>query len=317
MADGAGVTSATENLNPVRTSSTLTDLAPAFVPRRTRRLAVLGDSTAVGLGDPLPGGSWRGFGPILADALGVEPDAMINTAVPGARMADVRHRQLRAALRHKPDVALVVVGMNDTLRSDFDANGIGRDLDAVLTAFRRIGTHVLCVRYHDHSRIFWLPNVLAVALRERISELNGVIDGVLRNRPGVGCADADADPRSYDMKAWSVDRLHPSEFGHRLLARQFAGLLSDAGFHVERPVSLQCQGGREITPVDHVGWLVFAGVPWLVRRGKDFLPYGAAIAGRAVAKSARQKLDDARVAVPEAWPWRAGAGRAERSVRCV
>lgn len=311
------VTTATENLSSVQTTpiqtrrrNDTTDLT-----RRAQRIAVLGDSTAVGLGDPLPDGSWRGFGPLLGDALDVSPNAVLNTAVTGARMKDVRTKQLQAALRHTPDVALVVVGMNDTLRSDFDAVDIGRDLDAVLTAFRRIGTHVLCVRYHDHARIFWLPKVLATALTARIDELNGVIDGIVTGRPGVGVVDADADPRTYEMAAWSVDRLHPSEFGHRILADKFAALLADAGFSVPRPVSLECSGGREVSRAEHVGWLIVAGVPWLFRRGKDFLPYGAAIAGRAMAASAQEKFEQLRLSAgPSGHKWRVGAARAIANV---
>lgn len=307
------VTSATENLSSVQKTpiQTRRRIHLTSLTRRAQRLAVLGDSTAVGLGDPMPDGSWRGFGPLLGDALDVSPNAVLNTAVTGARMKDVRTRQLPTALRHKPDVALVVVGMNDTLRSDFDADDIGRDLDAVVTALRRIGTHVLCVRYHDHARIFWLPKVLATALTARIAELNEVIDRVVGGRPGVGLVDADADPRTYDMSAWSVDRLHPSEFGHRMLADKFAQLLSDAGFSVPRPVSLECSGGRDVTRAEHVGWLLVAGVPWLFRRGKDFLPYGAAIAGRAMAASAQERFEQLRrSAGPSGHKWRVGAARA-------
>jgi hypothetical protein len=52
-------------------------------------------------------------------------------------MADLRHRQLPGALAARPDVAVIVAGMNDTLRSDFDGGTLckvpwlarrGRDL---------------------------------------------------------------------------------------------------------------------------------------------------------------------------------------------
>lgn len=311
------VTSATEYLSSVQTTpiqtrrrNNTTDLT-----RRAQRIAVLGDSTAVGLGDPLPNGSWRGFGPLLGDAMDVSPNAVLNTAVTGARMKDVRTRQLPAALRHKPDVAIVVVGMNDTLRSDFDAVDIGRDLDAVLTAFGRIGTHVVCVRYHDHARIFWLPKVLATALTDRINDLNEVIDACVVGRAGVGCVDANADPLTYEMAAWSVDRLHPSELGHRMLAQKFGALLVEAGFSVPYPVSLECSGGREVSRTEHVGWLVLAGIPWLVRRGKDFVPYGLAIAGRAMAASAQEKFERLRLSAgASGHKWRVGAARAIANV---
>ncbi|HEY2204132.1 MAG TPA: SGNH/GDSL hydrolase family protein, partial [Pseudonocardia sp.] len=38
---------------------------PVGPPRPVRTLVALGDSTPVGIGDPLPDGGWRGFGPLL------------------------------------------------------------------------------------------------------------------------------------------------------------------------------------------------------------------------------------------------------------
>src|SRR5213596_49400 len=101
--------------------------------RQARRLVMLGDSTAVGLGDPLPRrGGWRGVGSLAAAALGVGEDGYLNPSFTGARMNCVRTKQLPLALAHRPDVALIVAGMNDTLRPDFDAAGIAADLTAVI-----------------------------------------------------------------------------------------------------------------------------------------------------------------------------------------
>jgi len=258
----------------------LPDAASVDLPRAARSLIVLGDSTPVGIGDPLPGGGWRGFGPLLLDSLG-EPGTVryANGSFPGARMACVRTQQLPAALRFRPDVAVLVVGMNDTLRSDFDAEGLDRDYDAVVGALRAVGATVLTVRFHDHSQVFWLPGSLRRALRQRIEQLNAVTDAVVA-RQGIGCLDLHALPGGYDRASWSVDRLHPSELGHRLLARGFGELLAEAGFAVPNQVSMARSGGREITALHHLLWLVFKGLPWLWRRGRDLVPYAASIAWR-------------------------------------
>ncbi|MBK1788106.1 SGNH/GDSL hydrolase family protein [Prauserella sp. ASG 168] len=247
---------------------------------------MLGDSTAVGLGDPLPGGAWRGVGPLLADALGVDPAGYLNCSFTGARIACVRAEQLPAALAHRPDVALLVVGMNDTLRSDFTPHRLAADLDHVLTALARTGALVLPVRYHDHGRVFRLPGSLHRALRARIGDLNGAIDDVV-SRHGVPCLDLDAVPGTYELSSWSVDRLHPSELGHRLLARGFSDLLGDAGYEVPSPVSLTCSGGAQVSALDHVGWLVAKGIPWLWRRGRDLVPHAAGIMLRSAADRRR------------------------------
>jgi len=253
------------------------------MPRRATRLAVLGDSTAVGLGDPVPGRGWRGVGPFVAQALGVGPGGYLNAAFTGARMGCVRREQLGQALAHRPDVALVIVGMNDTLRPDFDAASIAEDLEHVVTTLAARGTVVVPVRFHDHSKVFRLPGSLARALRARIVELNAAIDGVVA-RQGIPCLDLDAMPGAYELSSWSVDRLHPSELGHRMLARGLTELLAESGIAVAEPVSLVCSGGVRPRTIDHVGWLVFKGVPWLWRRGRDFLPYAFTI----MAASARE-----------------------------
>jgi len=243
---------------------------------------VLGDSTAVGLGDPLPGGGWRGFGPLLADALGSAGEVRyLNLSFTGARMGCLRQRQLPGALVARPDVAVILAGMNDTLRSDFDPVAVHRDLDAAVSALQAVGTVVLTARFHEHERVFWLPAPLRRALHRRVRQLNEATEQVVARR-GVLCLDLHLMPGTYDAAAWSVDRLHPSERGHRMLASGFTELLTGAGIDVPYPVELACSGGRKVTTMHHLGWLLLQGVPWLARRGRDFLPHAAALVLRDV-----------------------------------
>ena len=243
-----------------------------------RSLVVLGDSTAVGLGDPLPGGTWRGVGPLLADALGAR---LTNLSFTGARVACVRKTQLPAALRVQPEAAVVIVGMNDTLRSDFDPDGMRADLGAAVAELRAAGAVVLLVRYHDHGRVFRLPRSLHRALRARIDRLNAVIDAVVAEH-GCGCVDLNRMPGAYEVSAWSVDRLHPSELGHRMLASEFSAQLLARGCVVPRPVSLECSGGLQPSAAQHVAWLLLKGIPWMWRRGRDLIPYALAVMVRSV-----------------------------------
>lgn len=261
----------------VQQAPTLPPTLPTPIPpappaaRTVRTLATLGDSTPVGLGDPLPGGGWRGFPVLLRDALGATE--LVNPARTGARMAWVRHEQLPVALAARPQAAVVFVGMNDTLRSDFDPAALREDAAAVVAALRAVGAHVLLVRYHDHTRVFRLPGPLRRALRARIDLLNAAVDAVAAAHPaGVGVLDLGRLPGAYDRPAWAVDRLHPSERGHRMLAAGFAGLLAGAGFAVPRPVGRDCAGGRQVTAAHRAAWLVVKGVPWLVRRSRDLGP---------------------------------------------
>jgi len=244
--------------------------APAGTAVHT--LVTLGDSTPAGLGDPVPGGGWRGFAVLLGTALDA---TVVNTSRIGARVACVRREQLPAALDAVrcggAAVAVLFVGMNDTLRSDFDPGALHADLEAIVGELRAAGGYVLVVRYHDHTRVFRLPGPLRRALVRRIATLNAALDAVAAVEP-VGVLDLHTLPGGYDRAAWAVDRLHPSELGHRMLAAGLAELLTGAGFAVPRAVGLDCAGGRAVTCAHRVGWLVVKGVPWLVRRGRDLGP---------------------------------------------
>src|SRR5260370_37713612 len=77
----------------------------------------LGDSITVGMGDPAPEGGWRGWAALLAASL--HQPVIHNLATLGALAADVERTQLPAATELKPDVASVVVGINDTLLCHF------------------------------------------------------------------------------------------------------------------------------------------------------------------------------------------------------
>ena len=79
------------------------------------RVAALGDSLTEGLGDPGADGAWRGWAPLLAGSLAPVAEAvdLRNLAVSGARTADVLHRQLPLARQHRPQLASVLVGVNE------------------------------------------------------------------------------------------------------------------------------------------------------------------------------------------------------------
>ena len=130
---------------------------------------------------------------------------------------------------------------------------------------------MLTIRYHDHGRVFRLPGALHRVLLARINELNAVFDVVAR-RHGAGVVDLAQVAGDLPKSAWAVDRLHPSELGHRLLARAFAGHVAEAGL-VAGEVSLACSGGPVVTRTQRAAWLIVKGLPWLLRRGTDLVPH--------------------------------------------
>jgi lysophospholipase L1-like esterase len=254
------------------------------------RFVALGDSTTCGMGDPLPDGRWRGFVPLLARALG--PDtACTNLAVSGARVADVRHRQLSRAIRRLPDVASVIVGVNDTMRSDFDADRIRADLLLIAGALHARGATLLTVRLHDPGRVVGLPGILARPLARRMEAVNAGYDEVYDQYGGLR-VDLAGHPWTYRRESWSVDRMHPSETGHRQLARAFAELLAAAGWPVAEPPAVHAGGGALASRSADLTWLVTKGVPWVGRRARDLVPWSAGLVARegatAVTRRARR-----------------------------
>ena len=228
----------------------------------------LGDSITVGMGDPAPAGGWRGWAALLAASL-PEPD-MHNLATLGARAADVERLQLPAALSLKPDVASVVVGINDTLRGDFDPQRTGEAMDRTVAALRAVGAQVLTMRLPDPGQMFGLPKSLARPLARRMRAVNEAVDEVVL-RHGSLHMDAARDPASYERRYWSVDRLHPNERGHRRIACHFHGLLAASGY----PVGPSPDPEPSSTPptrLAEIAWLATKGTAWLVRRSTDLVP---------------------------------------------
>ena len=75
----------------------------------------------------------------------------------------------------------------------------------------------------------------------------------------------------HDPRMWAVDRLHPSERGHRLIARRFHAMLAAAGREVgpepgAEPVNPPPSKAAELT------WMATKGTAWVVRRSTDLVP---------------------------------------------
>jgi lysophospholipase L1-like esterase len=240
------------------------------------RFAALGDSATVGIGDPVPGG-WRGWSRLLAAALGTSYDvSYCNLAVPGATATDVLRGQLGDAVTHRPDLASLVVGVNDTMRAGWHPGRLRDELMTCAAALHDTGATLLTARFHDHGAVFGLPGVLRRPLRARIEVVNEVYDEVHATFGGHRL-DLAARSDVLDRTFWSVDRLHPSELGHRALARAYADQLAGAGLVFEPP-SLEPAGGQPVGWRQDVAWLVTEGAPWVGRRARDLGPWAVRMA---------------------------------------
>ena len=236
------------------------------------RFAALGDSATHGVGDRADG-AWRGWARLLADTVAVHHDvSFCNLAVPGATVADVVAFQLEDAVAHGPHLASLVVGINDALRSTWDAGRVRDELLACADGLTGAGAQLLTVRFHDHSRVFHLPKPLGRPLRRRIDLLNEAYDEVVATYGGIQ-VDLAACPEIYGRDFWSVDRLHPSELGHRRLACEFARLVNEAGlsFAAPSPTPTVLPPRR----AENLRWMLTEGAPWMGRRARDLGPWAA------------------------------------------
>ena len=129
--------------------------------------------------------------------------------------------------------------------------------------------------FHDHARVLGAPHFLARRISARINELNEIYEQIHREYDSIH-VDLREEPMVYRREFWAVDRLHPSEIGHRVLALRFAEALEARGLPLDYP-GLGCNGDTP-SRLEELGWLVSAGLPWLARRLRDWAP---TLAGKA------------------------------------
>jgi lysophospholipase L1-like esterase len=237
------------------------------------RFVALGDSITVGLGDPMPDRTWRGWAALLAQSLPGEVD-FHNLAELGAQTHTAIGRQLPVALRLRPTIAAAVIGVNDTLRGSFDLARTGRAMHEVVHALHRTGAVVLTCALPDPGRMFGLPAPLARQLARRIRAVNAVT-AALAAQYGTVHFDAANHPSTYERRMWSVDRLHPSERGHRLLARSFAAGLRERGVPVAELDPEPTNAAP--TRLASLRWLATKGSKWMLDRSTDLVPHLAAM----------------------------------------
>lgn len=241
---------------------------------RYLRFAALGDSATYGLGDPASAQP-RGWARILGEAIASEHHlSLCNLARPGATATEVRSQQLADALDHRPHIASLIVGLNDTLRAAWDPAAVRTELLHAAGLLAGQGAILLTVRFHDHSRVFGLPRLLARPLQRRIDDLNATYDEIHATYLGLQ-VDLAAHPGVYDREFWTVDRLHPSEIGHRALAHEFAALLNRHAVAFEPP-ALELDGDPT-TRLTELRTLTAEALPWLARRLRD---HGPVLLGR-------------------------------------
>ena len=190
-----------------------------------------------GVGDPVRGGGLRGWADRLAESLHEADDSLIyvNLAKRGLKTAEVRDRQLQAAVSLEPDLASVLVGMNDLLDPGFDPRHYDEELDSLVRPLADSGALVLTATFPDITSFSPLPKRFTAGIKTRLDAASDVVREV-SDRHGTLMLDEDALPEPLEREILSVDRLHPSPRGHVLVARLFARALEErAGVRIPLP----------------------------------------------------------------------------------
>ncbi|MFE7767268.1 SGNH/GDSL hydrolase family protein [Streptomyces sp. NPDC057438] len=233
-------------------------------PHPYLRYVAIGDSMTEGLGDPDPAGGHRGWADRLAGILAGGQPALTyaNLAVRGRTAGRIRAEQLGAALELEPDLVTVMAGMNDLVRSGFDAASVSADIEEMFARLTASGARVATVNFPDLGKV----SPLARRVLPRVVDLNTRLRAAAE-RHGVLVLDVFAHPVTTDPRLWADDRLHASPLGHARIASGMAhalGLPGHAGWTEPLPArppvpALRAVGVEARWAVEFLG-------PWLWRR---------------------------------------------------
>jgi lysophospholipase L1-like esterase len=202
-----------------------TTVGGGLLPDRPYRLAVLGESTAAGVGvashdDGLVGN--------LATEIALRTGRTVAWSVvgrTGATIADVSERlllELVAAMPAGPwHLAVVVVGVNDVLgRTDPDE--WTRHLSAVVDDLSGRAQRIAVTGVPPFDQFPALPRSLAHYLAARGRALDRASQQVAATRPRVRWVDTSV---TMEPQFFSADRFHPSALGYQRWAQVIADIV--------------------------------------------------------------------------------------------
>jgi lysophospholipase L1-like esterase len=224
------------------------------------RLVALGDSTVEGLMDFGPDDTFVGWADRFAGRLAErDPDLLYaNLAVRGQTAQEVRDTQLDRALALRPDVALLVAGVNDLLKPRLARAVLRENLLTMFGRLRESGAEVLTFTMPDMTRV--AP--LAALLRGRIQVLNDVVREAEASY-GVVVVDFASEPLAGHPALWYDDRLHGNSEGHRRVATALAAAygLTDEDWRADPPPETVPEGMLRVLRRE-TGWVASHFLPW-------------------------------------------------------
>lgn len=189
--------------------------------RHYRSFMALGDSFTEGLNDPGEGGHYRGWADRVAERLAADDPAFryANLAVRGRLLDQIVTEQVPLAVETAPDLVSLCVGGNDLLRPGSDPDVMAKTLARAVRELRACGTDVLLFTGVDPR-----DTPLMRRLRGRFAIYYLHIRSIA-DLYGCHLIDLWSMQGLRDWRAWSDDRLHMNEDGHRLVAARVLDVL--------------------------------------------------------------------------------------------
>jgi len=206
-----------------------------------RRFAVIGDSVAEGLAEPVPGYRDVQLADRIAEELAATAPELeyLNLGHRGLRTREIRERQLGPALDFRPDLALVVCGGNDAFPATYRPDTVDTELRMMTTALRAAGADVITVGLYNvsYSPSPAIADWLRPGLRRRMQTLSERTAAIAAQL-GTLHLNLTAHPAATDPGLYSSDGRHGNARSDAIAVaeavRMLGAHLATTG-HVSRP----------------------------------------------------------------------------------
>ncbi len=184
-----------------------------------KRFAVLGDSVAQGLGDPVPGYPNLPWCDRIAHELRLyQPDlSYFNQGRRDLKAGEVLATQLGKGLAFAPDLALVVAGGNDAMRSSYDPDLVNETLAAIIRPLQEIGADIITVSIFDITYAPAFPDKAREPVRARMLRF-AEHTAALAARLGTIHVYCTGHPAERDPAMYSEDGMHANMRCHQICA---------------------------------------------------------------------------------------------------
>lgn len=232
---------------------------------RYERYVAIGDSSTEGLDDRDGDGNYRGWADRLAEHVAAASPGLLyaNLAVRGRSAGEILSTQLAPAIAMRPDLATVVAGMNDLLRSGWDAARVAAQVGEMVAGLRGVGATVITFTIPDVSRRMRLGG----ALTAKTAALNSEICAMAA-KTGALLLDLASYELAHDSRVWAADRIHGNAEGHARIAAELAYLLDLPGATpggLTEPMPHDSRS-RATMLLEDVAWVARFVAPWALRR---------------------------------------------------